>query len=79
MSKTYSDVINTMVEVEKDGLSVDKLVITRETMETFLSDGQFTKKDEARQKDVIGEEWELPIESGSSNYILTDNGRRYPI
>lgn len=79
MPKTYTDIVNAMIEAREQGLSVDRLVITDATMDTFLSDDQFTKADEERQKETIGTDWELRVESGDDNYLLTESGEQFPL
>lgn len=79
MSKTYTDIVNAMIEAREQGLSVDRLVITDATMDTFLSDDQFTKADEERQKETIGTDWEIRVESGDDNYLLTESGEQFPL
>jgi len=79
MPKTYTDVVNAMIEAREQGLSVEKLVITQGTMDTFLLDYQFTKADEQRQKETIGTNWELRVESGDDDYLLTETGEQFPL
>jgi hypothetical protein len=76
MPKSYTDIVNAMVEARQQGKSVDKVVITDESMDGFLADDNFTKATEQRQKESIGVEWELPIETGDGNYLLTESGTR---
>ena len=76
MTATYSDIIDAMIEAEKRDLSIDHAVLTSESMESFLTDDTFSETCEQEQKDVIGEEWELEIESGDGNYLQLKNGSK---
>ncbi len=74
MTATYTDIIDAMVEAQEQGLSIDCAVLTTESMDSFLTDDNFTQETEQRQKDTIGEEWELEIESGDGNFLRLENG-----
>jgi len=76
VTATYSDIIDAMIEAEKRDLSIDHAVLTSESMESFLTDDTFSETCEQEQKDVIGEEWELEIESGDGNYLQLKNGSK---
>jgi hypothetical protein len=76
MPATYTDIVEAMIEAEKDGLDVDRVVLTEESMDTFLADDNFTKATEERQEDTIGSEWSLPIESGDGDYVVTETGEQ---
>ena len=76
MTATYTDIIDAMVKAEKQGLSIDCAILTTESMDSFLTDDQFTEETEQRQKDTIGQEWELEIQSGDGNYLQLENGSR---
>jgi len=74
MTATYSDIIDAMVEAQERGLSVDCAILTSESMDSFLTDDSFTETTEQRQKDTIGEDWELEIKSGNGNFLRLENG-----
>jgi len=74
MTATYTDIIDAMVEAQERGLSIDYAVLTTDSMGRFLTNDRFTEETEQRQKDTIGQEWELEIESGDGNYLRLENG-----
>jgi len=76
MTKTYGDIVDAMIEAAEDGLSADKVVITDGTMKSFLRDSDFSEEDHKEQKDKIGTNWRLPVETGDGNYLLTEDGTR---
>jgi len=76
MTATYTDIVDAMIEAREQGLSIDCAVLTTESMDSFLTNDQFTKETEERQKDSIGQEWELQVESGDGNYLRLENGSR---
>lgn len=77
MGKTYSDVVKAMAEAHVDGYTVSEVVLTKDTIDTFLESDDFTDADEERQ-DTLGE-FEVPLSSGDGNYVLTENGKRYEV
>jgi hypothetical protein len=74
MPATYTDVVDAMINADRRGLSPKKVVMTEKTMNTFLVDSNFTEADERRQNETIGSQWEIAIESGDSNYLVTEDG-----
>jgi hypothetical protein len=70
----YSDIVDGMVAAQKRGLSVSKVVLSNESMDTFLTDEKFTEFEQQRQEETIGSEWELKVESGERDYLLTESG-----
>lgn len=72
MTTTYSDIVDAMVEAE--GEDVEKLVLTEASMDVFLSDDNFTKETEMRQKETIGTDWSLPVETGDRDQLILESG-----
>jgi hypothetical protein len=79
VTTTYSDIIDAMIDAEQDGRSTQRVELTAETMDSFLSDDKFTKNDEVRQKETIGTEWEIQIESGEQDVLVTEDGHEFEL
>lgn len=78
MAVTYTDIIDAMIEAQEQGLSIDKVILTDDSMDSFLADDNFTKATETRQKETIGEDWQLAVESGERNVLLA-SGEEFPL
>lgn len=76
MTATYTDIIEAMADAIEDGKSVDMVILTDESMSSFLADDNFSESTEQRQQKTIGEDWTLPIESGDSDVLVLETGER---
>lgn len=74
MTVTYADIVHGMANARSDGHSVDTLVLTQDSMDTFLTDGEFTESDE-EVHDNLGE-FELRVTVGDDNYLITERDKR---
>lgn len=72
MTATYTDLIDVMSDARASGLSIDRVVLTDESMSTFMTDGEFTDETEEKHEDLG--EFALSIESGNGDYIVTESG-----
>lgn len=79
MVKTYSDVLDAMVEAEKLDLTPDKLILTDKSLDTFLADETFTKEMETKQDNYLGKDWSLEVETGDDNCLVTESGERFSL
>ena len=77
MRKNYDDFVRVMSSMTEDGHDIDRLVLTAETMETFLTDGDFNEEVE-EQHDQLGE-FTVPIERGDGDYILSESGEKFEL
>lgn len=77
MTKDYTDFIDAMSLAKKKGHDVNKVVITEETMDVFMTDSNFTDEDEERHDDLG--EFSVNIEQGSSDYILCEDGETFDL
>lgn len=77
MSKNYTDFVEAMTEAHKQGLSVERVVVSEDSLDTFLTDDNFTEETEEKH-DKLGE-FEVPIETGDGNYVLCESGERVPL
>lgn len=73
MGKNYSDIVRTMASMKAKGYEVDRVVLTNETIETFLTDAQLTEEAEKSQNDLG--EFAVNVETGDGNYILSESGK----
>jgi hypothetical protein len=76
MTATYTDIIKAMVKANKRTSEVDVVVLTEESMDTFLKHDKLSKQTQEMMEEEIGHEWELEIESGDDDYLLFENGER---
>lgn len=74
MTKNYTDFVDAMYEAQSNGLSVDKLILTQDSLDTFMTSGDFTVATEETH-DRLGE-FSVNIEQGDGNYVLAENGER---
>lgn len=77
MAKNYTDFVEAMTEARRDGSSIERLVLTDESMSVFISDGNFTESVEEKHDDLG--EFSVSIERGDGNYVLTERGERIPL
>lgn len=75
MPKNYTDFVNAMSKARSEGYSVRKLVLTEESIQTFMTDGKFTEAAETKH-DKLGD-FEVSVERGDGNYVLTESGVRF--
>lgn len=74
MSKNYVDFLDAMHAAHRDGHTVDKLVLSSSSMNTFFTDDNFTSTSEQKQNQLG--EFEVPITEGDGDYLLTESGNR---
>lgn len=77
MTTNYNDLIRAMHRAAENGKSVEKLILSDESMEEFMTDEKFTESDE-EMADELGE-FEIRIESGDADKLLTDDGEELDI
>jgi hypothetical protein len=75
MSVTYEDFVNAMVVASKNGKSTEKIVVTEDTMETFIADSKMTDAEQEAAEGELGS-WSIPLETGNSNHVLTESGEK---
>lgn len=68
-----------MVESREDGRDPERVELTSETIDSFLTDGNFSREDEMRQKETIGTLWEIQIESGDRDVLVTEDGYEFEL
>jgi len=78
MSVTYEDFVNAMVVASKNGKSTEKIVVTEDTMETFIADSKMTDAEQDAAENELGS-WSVPLETGESNCIVTESGEEIPV
>jgi hypothetical protein len=66
MPKTYEDMIRAMTVLSNDGKDVNRVVLTDESISTFLTDGKF-HEGVAEKHDQLGE-FSIPIEEGDGMF-----------
>lgn len=74
MPATYTDIVNAMIHADRDGKAVDSVVLTQDSINTFLRDDNFTKEQENEMEKQIGNGWNLEINRGESDYLLLETG-----
>lgn len=77
MRKNYIDFVEAMAAAVDKGYTVDRLVLTSDSMETFLTDEKLTDKTEEMHDDLG--EFSVSIETGEENVIVTENGTRFAL
>lgn len=78
MTATYPDVINAMIQAKKQGLTLDRVILTEESIDSFLNEEDLTDEEEQERKDVLGEEWKIAIEVGDRNVLVAED-RQFPL
>jgi hypothetical protein len=74
----YTDFIETMVDVSRDGETASKLVLTDESTEEFLIDEKLSTE-LAQEKKENFDEFSVSVVSGDEDYIVTESGKRYTL
>lgn len=73
----YTDFINAMHEARENGETVARLVLSEDSIDTWLTDGNFTDAAENKH-DALGE-FAVNVEQGDGDYILTESGNQFPL
>lgn len=77
MPKNYDDFVRAMAALKESGESVDRAVLTSDTLDVFLTDGNFNE-DVEETHDELGE-FEVPIERGDGNYLVAESGEEFDL
>jgi len=75
MTKNFNDFVRLMAEIAESDYTVDRLVLTNESLDTFLTDEKMTES-LAETNDELGE-YGVPVESGDRNAIITESGESF--
>lgn len=74
MTSNYIDFVEAMSEANARGLTVETLVLSKESMQEFMTDGNFTEDVEEKHDDLG--EFEVPVETGDTDALVTTSGER---
>jgi hypothetical protein len=67
--------IDAMAQAARDGKEVEKVLLTKESIESFMSDPNISEETD-KKRYALGE-FSIRIEEGDTNTIITEDGERY--
>jgi hypothetical protein len=76
MNVNYTNVVEAMVEARKRGLEPETVVLTERAINEFLLDDKYNDSVEKEEKEHLADGWSLPVQSGDSNHLITEDGTR---